>query len=225
MEITAVLRRALGGATMTALVLAASAHALAATPLPCPRKGAEVIASDKLVRVYRYPLTKERYPPPRRAEACVVRGGARMTLFDPNRPSTGLPHRGFGVVAISGTVVAYAVSQFGVDSGGSDLFLADVASRRILRELPGGGFVDAGFLSRTRITDFVLSPSGSAAWIDEVVRPPKKVKTFVVGAAPLGRPEAVLDEGPGIGAGSLTLTHGTLMWWDGGVERSAPLHP
>ncbi|HEY1450488.1 MAG TPA: hypothetical protein VGF47_06000 [Solirubrobacteraceae bacterium] len=42
-------------------------------------------------------------------------------------------------------------------------------------------------------------------------------------AAPLGGQEAVLDESPGIGASLLSLASGTLMWWDGGVERSARL--
>jgi hypothetical protein len=41
--------------------------------------------------------------------------------------------------------------------GHSDVLLADIASRRILRELPGDLFVDAGFVFRRARTDFALA--------------------------------------------------------------------
>jgi hypothetical protein len=209
---------------------------------PCPRKGAEVIASDKLVRVYVYPRTKLPSPlprsiaqtkvrpsPPHRTEACLVRSGTRMTLFDPGQPSGSRgSSRGFtGVQAIAGTLVAYAIERQGTDSADSTVFIADIAARRVLRELPVSSSPYAKVSTRTAMTAFVLAPSGSAAWIDEKTawtsfrRP--DTKTFVVNAAPSGGLEVVLDESPGIGATSLSLTSGTLTWWDAGVERSARL--
>jgi len=218
------LRRAMV-AVGTATVLATSATASAANRLPCPRKHAEVIASDKLVRVYAYPPTRDRYPPPRRTEACLVGGGARMTLLDPKRaPRFRVPT--FAVVALSGSAVAYSIGHHGVDSGGSEVFVADIASRRIVQELPGESFVDAGFLGRTTRTDFVLDHSGSAAWIDEMVGPiSKRTRSFAVHRAPVVQEEVVLDESTGIAPHSLELRAGTLHWQDSGMQRTALLNP
>jgi hypothetical protein len=215
--------RALAGVGLSVLALGPGAQASPGHHLPCPRRGAEVVASDKLVRVYSYPPTKERFAPPRRTEACVIGRGIRMTLFDPEL-HTGVRFRTFAVVALASTVVAYSISSHGIDTGTSSVFLADIASRRILRELPGGGFIDAGFISRTRITGFVLDASGSAAWIDEVGGG-RRATTFVVRSAPTGHEEVVLDEGSDIAPNSLQLSSGTLSWLDAGMRRTARLTP
>jgi hypothetical protein len=210
---------------VSAAVLAQSAIASAAKRLPCPRKQAEVIASDKLVRVYVYPPTKERYPRPRRTEACLVGGGARMTLLNPEG-ERGFRAPTFDVVALSGTAVAYSIGRHGVDSGASEVVVADIATRRIVQELPGESFADAGFLGRTTRTDFVLDHSGSAAWIDEVVGPiSKRTRSFAVHRAPVGEEEVVLDESADIAPHSLELRAGTLRWQDVGMQRAARLNP
>ena len=208
---------------------------------PCPRKDAEVISSDKLVRVYRYPRAKapsgpalrtsqtKRRSPPRHAEACLVRSGSRITLFDPGHPAESRDSsRGFGgVQAIAGTLVAYSIDRTGAGSSNSTVLIADIAARRILRELQVSSDPYAKVSTRTAMTAFVLAPSGSAAWIEEKTawtsfrRP--DTKTFVLSAAPFGGQEVTLDESPGIGASWLSLKSGALTWWDGGVERSARL--
>src|ERR1700759_312316 len=190
----------------------------------CPRSGSEVIASNKLVRIYTYPRTRVRYLLPRRTEACLVSSGARMTLFQPEVPRRFLTT--FQVLALSGTAIAYAAGDFGVDSGGTDVFVANIATRRVLSELPGEGFVDAGFAGGTYRTDFVLSRAGSSAWIDEEVGPvSNRTKTFIVHSAPAGEGTAVLDEGPSIAPHSLELRAGALSWQDAGVTRTARLTP
>jgi hypothetical protein len=155
-----------------------------------------------------------------------VKTGARMTLFDPEQPATRFGIVRVDVDALSGTVVAYSVKHVRADSSGSDLFLAQVASRRIIRELPGDSFADAGFIGATFMTDFALDSSGSAAWIEETLGPiSNRTKTFVVRAAPRDGEEVVLDEGPSIAPRSLELTSGTLGWQDGGMRRMARLMP
>lgn len=234
---------ALAGIALAVSTLAPGTQADVLGHQPCPRKGSEVIASDKLVRVYVYPpaklrllparrapRTKPRLSPPHRTEACLVRTGARMTLLDPGQPSESRgTSQGFvGFQAIAGSVVAYLSEREQTGSASSTVLVADIAARRILRELTVGNSPYAKVSTRTAMTAFVLAPSGSAAWIDEkttwksFIGPPE-TKTFVVSAAPRGGQEVVLDESPGIGASSLTLTSGTLTWWGGGVERSAPL--
>lgn len=229
------------GVALIGIALSVPAHAFAGRAdvprrhQPCPRYGAEVIASDELVRVYVYPQAKRpvsphgrsrRLSPPHHTEACLVRTGARMTLLDPGQPSES---RGFvGFQAIAGNIVAYSSERDETGSASSTVFVADIAARRILRELTVGNSPYAKVSSRTRMTAFALAPSGSAAWIDEKTtwtsfRHGPDTKTFVVSAAPLGVQEVVLDESPYIGESSLTLTSGTLAWWDGGAERSARL--
>jgi hypothetical protein len=216
---------ALAGIARSVPALAFAARADVPGRQPCPRKGSEVIASDKLVRVYVYPPTKERYPPTRRTEACLAGGGARMTLLGPEELHE-FRRTSFEVVALSGTAMAYAIGHFGTDSGGYRVLVADIATRRILRELPGGGFADAGFGGGTYRRDFVLDHSGSVAWIDEEIGPvSRRTKTFVVHRAPVGGEEVVLDEGPDIAPRSLELRAGTLRWQDAGTQRTARLTP
>lgn len=232
---------AVAGVALGALALAPGTQAGPARHLPCPRRGAEVIASDGLVRVYAYPPRPKLSPlppgagsrrpprPPSRIEACLVRARMRMTLFDPRQLGEGGDSsRGFdGVEAIVGTLVAYSTDRQGRGSLDISVSIADLASRRILRELPVSSSPYAKASTRTRMTDFVLAPSGSAAWIDErttwtTFRRPD-TKAFVLTTASLGGQQAVLDESPYIGEASLSLSGGALTWWDGGLERSTSL--
>jgi hypothetical protein len=156
----------------------------------------------------------------------MVRSGSRMTLFDPEQPESRFAIVAVNVVALSGTVVAYSVGHIRADSSGSEIFLAQVASRRILRELPGDSAINAGFNGATIRTDFALDRSGSAAWIDEEIGPiSDRMETLVVHAAPLGAKEVVLDEGPAIAPRSLELTADALSWQDAGVRRRVRLTP
>jgi len=186
----------------------------------CPPAGAHVIAGNGIVRVYSTMTAKSPFAPPR-TEACVVRSGARMTLVAPRR-SGGL-RKLFGGLALSGTVVAYLEVQFGVDSGCESIFVADVAARRILRQVPSVGcWVDAGFVRRETVTDLVVGQRGSVAWVLERGAR-ESPKTLVVYTAAISGVPAVLDEGPDIGATSLSLSSGTLSWWHAGVQRTAQL--
>jgi hypothetical protein len=214
----------LGTLVLGSLAPAAIAQTSLGNHLPCPRKGSQVIAEDKLVRVYRYPPGKDRglFTARSRSEACLFKRGTRLMLFDSERKHANeLPRKTFKVVALAGAMVAYSIGHFGTDSGTTDLFVADVAKRTV-RELPGEGFVDAGIRSRSRRTDFLLAPSGSAAWIVEVGGAHIATK-FVVYAAPANGIAVVLDEGPGIEPRSLEISAGRLRWNDAGTPKSARL--
>lgn len=193
----------------------------------CPPTGANLISGNGTVRVYstggttfangRLTFT------PTRTEACLVRWGTRMTLVAPAR---GL-RKSLRGLALSGTVVAYLEGQFGIDAGCVGITVVDVASRRVLRSLPEVGCsVDACFRRCEVVTDLVVGPRGSVAWIlDREEGAPMHIapRTLLVYAAPTSGPAIVLDEGPDIGDTSLNLSAGSLSWWHAGVERTATL--
>jgi hypothetical protein len=183
-----------------------------------------VIAGNGIVRVYSTEPAKPRFGP-KTTEACLVRRGTRMTLVAPRTlsgPGRGL-HKSLGEVALSGSIVAYVEGQFGVDSGCNSIVVAEIALRRVLRQLPDVGCtIDAGFIRRERVTDLVVGRAGSVAWILERGAN-SRPKALLVNAAAVSGAVTLLDEGADIGATSLGLSAGTLSWWHAGVRRAAPL--
>ena len=160
--------------------------------------------------------------PGRAIEACLAGRTGHMTLLA--GPTGGaLEGRSLTVGASSGPLVAYLLTSFGAGSGSIRLLVADVAARRVLRELPVGHYADGGLAGYERPTEVVLGPEGGVGWIAAVGEAGGQGPTYTVHtAATVGEPR-LLDEGADIGAGSLSLTGFTLHWWHGGIEHSAPL--
>jgi hypothetical protein len=220
----------------TGLLAAPLAASLGVTPaaggdappaLRCPPRGQAVIAQDTTLRVYRPKVG------PRWAEvpvmACLVGHRTRLTLVSalPLRP--GRHNRGpgsIGQVVTAGGIVAYVVHELtGVDTSRSELIVADVARRRILRDTPVGYSVDAGFVAAESLTALDATPEGAVAWIVQRhgIRT-HPVATTVYAAARTGH-IVVLDEGASIEPDSLDLSGETVNWLDAGATRSAPLPP
>ena len=197
---------------------ATGATGRAATP-GCPPPGAHLIARGRILRVYTPgPGTYKGA-----IEACLTGRAGRMTLLAARTPGPGPIGRSLQVNAWSGPLVAYTLTSFGVDSGTTSLLVADVAARRILRQLPTGHYVDAGLGGYERSTKVVLGPEGAVGWIAATSGPGHQSPAYSVhAAATIGEPH-VLDEGPDIGPASLTLTGRTLHWWHAGIEHSARL--
>lgn len=216
------------GLLLTAALVAWMLIGAAATARPtrlakCPPPGASLIAGNGVVRVYvTAPVRIGRAS----AQACLVRRGTRMTLVAASTPGQSGLHKSIGMVALAGSVVAYVEGQFGIDSGCIGIRVADVATRRVLRGVPKVGCsVDAGLLRREVVTSLVVGPDGGVAWMLEreahALRSPRTVLVYSLRA---GAP-AVLDEGPDIGATSLSLSSGTLSWWHAGVRHAAAITP
>ncbi len=185
---------------------------------PCPPRGARPIAHDRLVTVYSTGVGLDK-----QVEACLRAGGRRMTLLaKPTRPGGPLGLR-LRVEALSGSIVACLISSFGVDSGSTGLLIADVASRRVLREASAGRYVDAGILGSESVSKLVLGREGAVGWIMARRERGASATTYIVRGAGRTGPASTLDEGPDIGATSLSLTGHTLTWWHGGIEKSAAL--
>jgi len=211
---------ALAIALLPSLLLCAAAGARPTRHRPCPPPGAHVLAGDRLVRVY---STGGPASAGSRTEACLRERGTRMTLIAPSGGRPRLLGRSLGEIALAGPIVAYLESQFGVDSGCDSIVVVDVADRRVLRSLPSVAcWVDAGFVRGEGVTDLLVGPHGSVAWI--LQRGTRSApKTLLVYAAGVTGPVRLLDEGPDIGPTSLSLSRGTLSWRHAGVLRTAAL--
>src|SRR5258708_5957256 len=167
----------LGGVALLGVVGVAVVPALATgggarAPLPCPPRGEALIAHDAQVRVYR-PKVAPGVSVQRAVSACLVGHRARITLIAATRPHTSPSFPGSpGTIVLSRTIVAYVVHQLtGVDTASSELFVVDVASRRVLREARVGYSIDAGLLGSESLTALVANPAGAVAWIEERVGP------------------------------------------------------
>ena len=206
-------------------VVGPAAGAPAASRLGCPARGARLVAHDRILRVYEHPGTSPLLGSP--VTACVVGRRVGMTLIGAPRPDR-RRRRVFpgslGRLALAGPIVAYVVDRLtGVDTASSELVVADVAARRILRSAPAGYSVDAGIAAARTLTALVVTSTGAVAW-EELRRGPLGSGAAVsVYAAPPKGAAAVLDEGPAIDPASLSLSGATLAWSDAGMRHTAAM--
>jgi hypothetical protein len=128
-------------------------------------------------------------------------------------------------IVTAGDVVAYVVNRLtGVDTSSTELVVADVAHRQVLREAPVGYGVDAGLVFDESVADLVATPQGTVAWIAQRsggAARSRHYAAFVVYVAPPRGPAVKLDEGDTIEPESLYLSEDTVHWVDGGVTRGA----
>jgi hypothetical protein len=183
-----------------------------------------VIAEDADLRVYR----------PKRAAgssevpvvACRLKTGTRMTLISARRPPGVHPWHGPGSLRTIVTAGDVVERLTGVDTSSTELVVADVAHRQVLREARVGYGVDAGLVFDESVADLVATPLGAVAWIAQRSGGAARslhYAAFVVYTAPPRGHVAKLDEGDTIEPESLYLSGDTVHWVDGGVTRSAPL--
>jgi hypothetical protein len=124
---------------------------------------------------------------------------------------------------LAGTIVAYADRSFGVDSGCTSIIVIDVATRRQLRAIyQVACYSDARVLRFGEITDLVVSPDGSTAWIVGEGADWHVTNFTVHIAGPSGSP-LLVDSGPDIVAGSLRLFGSIVTWERAGQHLSAGL--
>jgi hypothetical protein len=183
----------------------------------CAPRAAHTLARDRSVRVYSLPGSS---PFARRTYACLLRTGATLRLPGGGQPTVAI--ESLSDFALAETVLGYAQSSFGVDSGCTGITVLDVAHRHTLRSLPEVGCtVDAGFVQVGNVSGLVVTPRGSVAWI--VSRGRHGAESFAVHDAPASAPPALLDQGPAIAPFSLRISGSLLSWQDGTQHRSAQL--
>jgi hypothetical protein len=215
----------LAAVAISILPVEQAAGTQAASRLRCPPREARLLAHDRILRVYQHSDTAPLFGLP--VTACVIGRPVGMTLIGvpPRERRRGRVLVGrLGKLVLAGPVVAYVVDRLtGVDTASSELVVADVATRRILRSAPAGYSVDAGFVAFQTLTALAVTSGGAVAWEEERRGPGESGVTVSVHAAPPKGPVALLDEGPAIDAASLSLSGGTVTWTHAGIRRSAAM--
>jgi hypothetical protein len=203
------------GVALVALIASPGAMGRARHHSRCHPAGAKTIAKDRDVRVYSVagkPSTRES------TYACLLATGATMVLNNKPRQRRDW----VGHIVLTRSIVAYTESSFGVDSGCTSIVVVDVVRRHAVLTVPSVACsIDAGIIAFGEVTDLVVSPRGSVAWI--VHRGNRKESTFQVHDALTSGASALLDEALTIVQGSLRLSHGTVSWENAGRRKSAPL--
>ena len=215
--------RLAAAAALTAMLCCAQAAARPAQRSRCLPRGARTLAVDSGARVV---AVGARTGPPgpgpaggERVFACLFTRGDFVRL---GAPTAGLGEGGVGVVALSGTVVAYGESTGGIDFFDARVAALDIATGHQLFDLPAATSTGRPE-SFYGVDSIAISPRLSVAWIgsrSSIFETPVTYEVHTVLAS--GR-QATLDCGPGISPGSLRLAQGTLTWTDGRSSRSAPL--
>jgi hypothetical protein len=118
------------------------------------------------------------------------------------------------VFAASGQLVAYAYTQYYLDTHETWVRVRNLRSGRILRSCAAGGDIAPGRLPR--VMRILLDARGAVAWSAEAGL---GHVVWVCGPAGLHR----LDQGEGVDLESLTLEKGVLHWTSEGSGREASL--
>jgi hypothetical protein len=133
-----------------------------------------------------------------------------------------------GNVALAGSFVAYSLNECTPGGIRGGVFARRARGGRTLRVINGGPDAALGNEHTTsiEITDLVLGPGGSIAWIvrisDEAGQQTGTVR-YQVRRAEGRRGSTLIAGSGGIAPDSLALAGSTLYWTDGGVPRSARL--
>jgi hypothetical protein len=125
---------------------------------------------------------------------------------------------------VAGAFVADTSTSFGVDSGCTSISIIDVLTTTEIILSSRYCYVDAGIISAGGVSDLVVSPHGTVAWIAYSGRHGQGGSTsYKVQKADFSGATSTLDEGPAIVPGSLSLNGTTLTWVKEGRTASAVL--
>jgi hypothetical protein len=156
---------------------------------------------------------------------CAAGGSSRSYLLGrlgsclaPNAPTA---EGAVGPVRIAGRVAAFASAVCGVDAGQTTV---------IVRRLSDGEFLHSraattriGVEGHQEVGSLVVKDDGAVAWIAtaDSIGAPRLVRQL---ARVDKRGFRVLDSGPAVAVGSLTLRGPTISWRHGNATRTADLH-
>jgi hypothetical protein len=200
-------------AVLAAVLAAKGASGAPAREAGCLPRRAHAVAEDREVRIYSltapYMIGTHRYTH-EVSYACLRRSGAIMKLTAPDRRQLASTK----LLALNGTMVAYTISDFGVDTGSTEIVTADVATRRFKLTVPAaGGFTDACVIYFREIKDLAVTDRGSVAWIARVGHG-CKTETFQVLDSSSFQEPTLLDEGLEVAPESLRTTKRGISWED-----------
>lgn len=198
---------ACGSSAASSSVTAASSSSATAVAR-CGPPGARTLAAGAQARVYKtggavYACAPGSRPPVRlgTANRCLRAGRVDRT-------------------AVSGRLVAAALTRCGVDAGQAAVEVLRLPDGRAL--YAHGAIGNPGPEAFSTVTDLVLSGRGRVAWIarsSSILR--HRTQTEVHAGGPGGT--RLLDSGAPVVPGSLRLSGGRVSWQHGSARRSGPL--
>lgn len=196
------------------LTLATTTFEFAEARPPCQARGARTLLANGEVRVYR--LHGEIF-------ACHRRTGRRTgvgTVYFDSGSSSGAS--GVTILRLAGHFVGAASVLQDCCGRFAGVEIRNVRTGRRVYSFPAGGGSRAS--TDADVTDLVLRPNGSAAWMEGFGGPAEHQPPtrFVVRKADT-REAAILDRGTGIAGDSLTLRGRTVAWEHDGQRRTAEL--
>jgi hypothetical protein len=149
---------------------------------------------------------------------CAARGGRAFRLGASMRT---LREGRAGPIALAGTVAAYGLTQFGVDTVRTEVVVRRLTDGATLANLPASRAV--GVESFQSVGSIVVKADGAVAWIGSdrsIIAHRAQIEVH----AAHGSSDSLLDAGPDIAPASLRLDGSTLTWQVGGATRHATLH-
>lgn len=209
----------------------ASASSGAATALPaetCTPPGSRTLAHDAQARVYSLPAPTEgprasaAEPKPINVYGCTLAAGKTVLLGSTAIDLTGDrlmidPH----ALALSGSRVAYSLTEGGTDSNQVYVALRNLATGKLERR-PNASPGPLGPENFSKVTRVVLSNAGALAWVSTGSSITGEGAREVAAVDSSGQART-LDTAANIDPRSLALRGHRLSWTDGGVGHSAVL--
>jgi hypothetical protein len=142
-----------------------------------------------------------------------------MKLVEPSqgRPAPNKP------LAVNGTKVAYTYSVLGVDTGSTEIIVANAAHHEFIQTVPDvAGFIDACVISFRQLTDLAVTRHGAVAWVTRVGHGCTTETMQVLAATRFGEP-SLLEENPEIAPESLRVSERGVSWEAAGQRQFAVL--
>jgi hypothetical protein len=229
--------RFLSAATAAATALCAACLSLAlpssggATTLAtetCTPPASTTLAHDTQARVYSLPATSEGQqtsaaePKSVNVFGCTLAAGKTVLLGSTATDLTGAhlmidPH----TLALSGSRVAYCLTEGGIDSNQVYVALRNLATGKLERR-PNASPGPLGPESFSKVSRVVLNRAGAFAWISTGSSITGE-RAREVAAVDSSRKARTFDTAANIDPRSLALHGHRLSWTDGGVRHSAVL--
>ncbi len=181
-------------------------------PARCAVAGSKTVAASARIRVFKAVSKRDDLPS---FYGCLYSRNNRIRLSVETDGTSTFRMR---LLTLAGTYVAFAESQTSDEIGDrpDQVIAVNLATgaRRTIRTGPNV----AAQPPLPRVSDLVLTRSGSLAWI-VALEGRNEVHRRDIGASA----DTVLDSGPEVQEGSLGLARSLIYWTKGGLAASAPI--
>jgi hypothetical protein len=177
----------------------------------CGPAGTKTLAASRLARVYSSHGV---------VYGCSMTGTRSYRLGDATIFRPGDPR--VGQVAVAGEIAAFALTEFGIDTGSAQVTVTRLRDGKLLRSVRATTR-PLGVEATQSVVSIVVKADGAVAWIGEGHSIINHHNDDVEVHAFDRQRDRLLDSGKGVDPTSLRLHGSKLTWKDSGDPRSATL--